>query len=1004
MKKQFAIAMVVIMLVSVLTVTLTCLPTIVSATPWTPVEWQDDGKLKNWVRDQNENFVDDLIEAQTGKVDIIVDLNGCIGEPANSEIVKYLNTLGDVVYVGKYVSFIIVKGVEGDRCVDIANRPEVAMVELATTDKWLGDNFRASKVETSAKYHPNTLQDAFGWPAVRNGNGINIAFLDTGANPTYDPYVTHGYDAINNVEINPGHDLGFDHASWMASWVFGLGGIAPQAGLVDIKVGDVLGVDSAAEMRALEKVYEKQRDWGINVVVMMHGGSASLDGREARQQLIDLLSGQGIVVVAATGANTNDAPVTGPGAATRAIGVSAANIMNTVDRGDDVAPYVRGPRMDDGDMDLLDELKPEVIMPTGESDTLVSNSIATAMTSGLVALILESHLGLRNFDNKASGSVKDLLIRSAEPKGTADTTVEYPHPTPTWDQYWGFGEIDAFEAFRYLSDQEVTGRTDLTFKGFDGTSHPSPTWYYSHAVETQSERDGRNIEAGVPDRIFARVYNNGSQDAHNVRVSFGFYPFTAGIPKFYDIGSVVIDIGRFSDESVSIDWTPPTLPAGEDHGCILVTIDYGLDSKFSGGSNFAQKNVQVQPASSPAVFTFRVENPLPTRARIELKVMTEHKDWTITLSETSFTMEPYECARTVQATVEPSARVKPGTEALLFVTAYATAMGQEKGVEIGGVALKALGPTPPPGKSDLVIKDIKLTKMDGYCYVDYLISNTGTVSALASTAYLYVDGKKVASDSTSALAPGASRWDRFTAYRTTGTHTYKVCADGSNAISESNEANNCRTEKLTCPEAKKPDLAYIYSTDTSSANSYKSLLDANGYSTTLIPMSDVATTDFSKYDAIITGSDTGSMSSWGDSASVSAVKDSYKPIIGLGEGGYALFGQLKLDTGHPQGWHGDKNSIYVVDTSHTIFKTPNAIVIPKSKIIRLYTSTQHVGIYLPAIPSNIAVLGREVESTSHYPLTLERNKYLLWGFTASPVGMTGVGKDLFINVVSYMTD
>ncbi|MCK4735359.1 MAG: hypothetical protein KAT65_23100, partial [Methanophagales archaeon] len=295
-----------------------------------------------------------------------------------------------------------------------------------------------------------------------------------------------------------------------------------------------------------------------------------------------------------------------------------------------------------------------------------------------------------------------------------------------------------------------------------------------------------------------------------------------------------------------------------------------------------------------------------------------------------------------------------------------------------------------------------------HCYVDYLISNTGTASAPASTTYLYVlvateTYTKVASDSTGALASGASRWDRFT-YRTTGAHKFKVCADGPKAISESNETNNCRTEWLTCTEVKKQDLAYIYSTDTTSANSYKSLLDANGYSTTLIQMSDVATTDFSKYDAIIAGSDTGSMSSWGDSASVSAVKDSYKPIIGLGEGGYALFGQLKLSTGHPNGWHGDENSIYVVDTSHTIFKTPNAIPIPKSRVIRLYTSTQHVGIYLQEIPSNIVVLGREVGSTTHYPLTLERNKYLLWGFTASPKSMTRVSRGLFINVVSDMTD
>nr|QNO51068.1 hypothetical protein HCFNICHJ_00025 [Methanosarcinales archaeon ANME-1 ERB6] len=128
----------------------------------------------------------------------------------------------------------------------------------------------------------------------------------------------------------------------------------------------------------------------------------------------------------------------------------------------------------------------------------------------------------------------------------------------------------------------------------------------------------------------------------------------------------------------------------------------------------------------------------------------------------------------------------------------------------------------PAKKPDLVIKDIKLTKMEGYCYVDYLISNTGTVSAAASTTYLYVDGKKVASDSTGALATGASRWDRFT-YRATGTHTYKVCADGPNAISESNEANNCRTEKLTCPLSRdiyfadggeSPGSVYHYNTTT----------------------------------------------------------------------------------------------------------------------------------------------------------------------------------------------
>jgi len=53
------------------------------------------------------------------------------------------------------------------------------------------------------------------------------------------------------------------------------------------------------------------------------------------------------------------------------------------------------------------------------------------------------------------------------------------------------------------------------------------------------------------------------------------------------------------------------------------------------------------------------------------------------------------------------------------------------------------------------------------------------------------------------------------------------------------------------------NIAYIHPDgDTSIANSYKALLEANGYSVTLIPMSSVATTNFSVYNAIIIGSNT----------------------------------------------------------------------------------------------------------------------------------------------------
>ena len=198
------------------------------------------------------------------------------------------------------------------------------------------------------------------------------------------------------------------------------------------------------------------------------------------------------------------------------------------------------------------------------------------------------------------------------------------------------------------------------------------------------------------------------------------------------------------------------------------------------------------------------------------------------------------------------------------------------------------------------------------------------------------------------------------------------------------------------------NIAYIHPDgDTSIANSYKALLEANGYSVILIPMSSVATTNFSVYNAIIIGSNTTS-GDW-NPALASAVNSFGKPIIGLGEdGGYEFFGELGLNTGRPNGWHGNDNSIYVVDPTHTIFNTPNAISIPPSNIIVLYTATNHVGIFLPSIPPSVVVLGREIGSATHYPLTLENNRYLLWGFHDSPNNMTTTGKDLFINVVNYM--
>ena len=196
--------------------------------------------------------------------------------------------------------------------------------------------------------------------------------------------------------------------------------------------------------------------------------------------------------------------------------------------------------------------------------------------------------------------------------------------------------------------------------------------------------------------------------------------------------------------------------------------------------------------------------------------------------------------------------------------------------------------------------------------------------------------------------------------------------------------------------------AFIYSTDLASAQRYESLLEAHGVAVDLVSNSTAETWNYSSYGLIIIGSDTGSFSQWKPESAVPVINGSGKPISGLGEGGYAFFGKLGLDIGYPHGWHGNENRIYVVDATHRIFNYPISISIPPDKIIQLYNSTSHVGIYMPSPVAGVTRLGRESVDINHYPLIQEDTRYVLWGFSNSPAGMTQTGKDLFVNVVLWL--
>jgi len=99
-------------------------------------------------------------------------------------------------------------------------------------------------------------------------------------------------------------------------------------------------------------------------------------------------------------------------------------------------------------------------------------------------------------------------------------------------------------------------------------------------------------------------------------------------------------------------------------------------------------------------------------------------------------------------------------------------------------------------KPDLVVTDVWNKGNKIY----YKIKNIGREKAGSSRTSLTVDGDYKKYDSVRSLGAGEERTESFR-YKWTCTNPsdeIKVCADYKNAVAESNEGNNCKTETWEC--------------------------------------------------------------------------------------------------------------------------------------------------------------------------------------------------------------
>ena len=441
-------------------------------------KWWDD-----WKRDANHNKIDDLIEElpSSEKFGIFINYDR---HPDGKDINRLYQFDFDVKFIYEYIDVICARNVVFSDVEAIVKLPRVVMVKLESKNSPALDiSARSIKARESDNYSPNTAFDI-----DITGERIRVAILDTGVDD-WGRTPSQRHESVDDLDDNPSTSdqkfiAGIDftqeesifaprdgthnpddtngHGTHCAGIAMGTGGsdkiyvgVAPQAELIDIRVMETYGLGNSGEIMAgVEWCISHKDEYKIRVLSLSIGSFSDSDGSDEQAQLVNRAVEEGLVVVAAMG---NDGKKFTPhwAAADGAIAVGSVDDKDTIDRSDDrLSDFSNtGPRLDDGDEDKLDELKPDVVAYGDDIDSAQANtasgyishsgtSMATPHVAGVVALMFHANPSL------SPEQVKQILRETAEARGSAS----FPSLDPKYNSYYGWGIVDAFKAVDLARD------------------------------------------------------------------------------------------------------------------------------------------------------------------------------------------------------------------------------------------------------------------------------------------------------------------------------------------------------------------------------------------------------------------------------------------------------------------------------------------------------------------------------------------------------------------------
>ncbi|HSQ60757.1 MAG TPA: S8 family serine peptidase [Acidobacteriota bacterium] len=685
-------------------------------------------KNRSWTRDRDGDFIDDAMPRTRDTVHVVLELNECY---SHDYLRRRFSPFGRISHIGLLISCLYLQDVSAARLDTLARMPEVAMVEWQTPFRpIMGVAVRSVQAAKSGAYG-TAFARAYGTPKWSGfaGENVNIAILDTGVqneNATLPSKALGttgfiaGYNATTSTDEDPDADEPLlEHGTRVASIALGrkpsgldcgytdsdavapdCAGVAPEAGLIDVKVWDwdswdKLGDDrlenDASIMRGIDWVGVHHDDpaFRIHVVNFSISDGIECDGLCAACQAVNYLAAIGVTPVVGHGnapagaAESARRLMPSVAAASYAITVAGVNDLDTVPRSDDTVfvDYLKGPRYLKGGVDPSPlGQKPDLAAPAqnivsldyDDNYTAASGtSFATPLVAGAAALLLQAKPSLGPAD------VKDVLRRTADasrnPSGAA------------WDEKYGRGILNVSDALNlarvtdlrfasciepwteYGAPCNLTGGLPIWLNTIDLTTDPDPP------------------KEGVGTKVWAKVRNAGAVDATDFLVTFGYYDFGTGTALFHEIETVKVPLlAGYDEELIQCNWTP----VGTGHQCLQVSIQYGLDTEH--GNNTTQRNLTVAPSK----YDVRVENPYMTPAQFYVRAVSEMPGlWPCTVSEPQFTIGgPEDCPKTIQVGFRAPRDANVGDRSNCHVSVYARKLGALDSVLVGGVTVQTYVP------------------------------------------------------------------------------------------------------------------------------------------------------------------------------------------------------------------------------------------------------------------------------------------------------------------------